>query len=256
MDLGLTGRAFVVTGGTRGLGFAAGQALVAEGARVLVSSRDADRVDRAVARLGDAAAGVAADVTDPSTPADLVAACRRAHGRLDGVFVSHGGPPAGPAAELSDDRLDVALSLAAAAPIRLVRDVTAELGAGGAVCVLTSSSSVQPIPGLAASNVARPAVWGYVKTLAKEVAPRGVRVNVLLPGRFATARVDELDRATAEAESTSVEEVRARSERRIPMRRLGDPAELGRVAAFLLSDAASYVTGAAWSVDGGSIDGL
>lgn len=256
MDLGLDGRAVVVTGGTRGLGLAAARALVAEGARVLVSSRDPERVDAAVESLGSSAAGLAADLTDPATPQRLVDACRDTHGRLDGAFVSHGGPPAGPAADLRNEDLSTALSLAAAGPIRFVRDVAAALDRGGAICVLTSSSSVQPIPGLATSNIARPAVWGYVKTLADEVAPRGVRVNIVLPGRFATDRVDELDRAAAEREGVDPAEIRSRAEQAIPLRRLGDPAELGRVAAFLLSDAASYVTGSAWAVDGGAIDAL
>lgn len=256
MDLQLTDRAFIVTGGTRGLGLAVASALVAEGARVLVSSRDAKHVERAVGRLGDRATGLAADITGTDTSASLLDACRAAFGRVDGAFISHGGPPAGSAAEMDDARLNRALSLAAAGPVRLLRDIVATLDEGGAVVVLTSSSSVQPIAGLATSNLARPAVWGYAKTLADEVAPRGVRINVLLPGRFATERVAELDAGQAQERGTRADQVRAEAESGIPLRRLGDPDELGRVAAFLLSPAASYVTGAAWAVDGGSIRAL
>lgn len=256
MDLGLTDRTFVVTGGTRGLGHATAAVLVAEGANVVVASRTPEHVDEAVARLGERSRGVTVDLTDVEAPARLIAAAREHFGGLHGAFVSHGGPAGGTATELDDDTLEQALQLATVAPIRMARAVAAELDDGGAIAVLTSSSSVQPIPGLASSNVARPAVWGYVKSLARELGPRGVRCNVVLPGRFATARVDELDAAAAERDGATVTEVRERHEAGIPLRRLGVPEELGRVAAFLLSPAASYVTGAAWAVDGGTIQGL
>ena len=261
MDLGLSGRNLVVTGGSQGLGFATAKALVTEGASVAVVSRARDHVDAAVAALEDLGAagrvtGIAVDLTDDDAPARILDAATERLGPLDGAFVSHGGPPAGPAADLDDDDLDTALDLAARAPIRFVRELVGRLDEGGAVVVLTSSSSVQPIPGLASSNVARPAVWGYCKTLATELGPRGIRCNVLLPGRFATGRVAALDEARAQREDTTVAEVRARHEAGVPLRRLGDPDELGRVAAFLLSPAASYVTGAAWAVDGGVIQGL
>lgn len=256
MDLGLSGRTYVVTGGTRGLGRAAADALVGEGANVVVCSRSRDHVDEAIGALGERAAGVAVDLRDDDAPARLVAAARESFGGIHGAFVSHGGPSAGRAADLDADTLRDALELATVAPIRLVREVAAVLEPGGAIAVLTSSSSVQPIPGLATSNVARPAVWGYVKTLSDELAGRGVRLNVVVPGRFATDRVVEIETAAAEREGRPLEEVRRETERRIPLARLGDPAELGRVAAFLLSPAASYVTGAAWAVDGGVIRGL
>lgn len=256
MDLGLTDRTFLVPGGTRGLGFAVAAALVAEGANVLVASRSSAHVDEAVATLGERASGHVSDITDPEAPATLIAAARDRFGRLDGAFVSHGGPPSGSASELDDDRLRGALELATIAPIRMVREVAAALDAGGSIAVLTSSSSLQPIPGLASSNVARPAVWAYVKSLADELAPRGIRCNVVIPGRFGTERVDELDADAAAASDRTVEEVRRAHEEAIPLRRLGRPEELGRVAAFLLSDAASYVTGSAWRVDGGTVRGL
>jgi 3-oxoacyl-[acyl-carrier protein] reductase len=263
VDLGLTGKVFLVTGGTSGLGLATARVLVAEGARVVVASRDGARVAAAVADLcgagaagGGAAAGVTVDLTDPRAPATLIAAARAEFGALDGAFVSHGGPPAGLALELSDADLDTALALAAAGPIRLLRELGLALPDGGSVVVLTSVSSIEPIPGLASSNATRTAVWGYAKTLADEVAPRGVRVNVLLPGRFGTDRLDELHASIADREGRPVDEVRAEIAAAIPMQRIGEPEELGRVAAFLLSPAASYVTGSAWRVDGGAVRGL
>ena len=256
MDLALTDRTFVITGGTRGLGYAVAEALVGEGANVVVASRSQQHVDAAVTALGDRAAGATVDITEADAAARLIAVARDRFGRLDGAFVSHGGPPAGAATDLDDATLRGALELATIAPIRVTRDVVAELEPGGAVAVLTSSSSLQPIAGLASSDVARPAVWGYVRTLADEVAPRGIRVNCVIPGRFLTGRVEELDRAAAQRSGRSVPDVRAEAEAGVPLRRLGEPAELGRVVAFLLSDAASYVTGSAWRVDGGAVSGL
>lgn len=256
MDLDLTDRVFVATGSTSGLGRAVADALVAEGARVVVAARTAADVERVAAELGEHAVGTVADLTDTGAPASLVAAAHDAFGRLDGAFVSHGGPPPSSALGLDEDALKRSLDVAAAGPIRLLQHLGTVLEAGASVVVLTSTSSLEPIGGIAGSNIARPAVWGYAKMLADEVGPRGVRVNVLVPGRFGTDRLQELFASRAAANDTTPDDERAAAEAGIPLRRIGEPAELGAVAAFLLSPAASYVTGSAIRVDGGAVRGL
>ena len=251
MDLHLTDRVFIVTGGTRGLGRATAEELVADGARVVVSGRDQESVDRAVTALvgtsgRDAAVGVAADNADPGTPAALVAAARDTWGRLDGALISVGGPPGGPVTGVSDDDWTAAFGSVFLGAVRLAREVGAELGEEGALAFVLSTSVKQPVENLAISNGLRPGLAMVAKSLADELGPRGIRVNCLLPGRVATDRVAELDAGTPDPDAT-----RARWEEAIPLRRYGAPAEFGRVAAFLLSPAASFVSGAMVPVDGG-----
>lgn len=256
MDLGLTDRHVVVTGASSGLGLATAEVLVAEGARVTIVARDEGRTLAAAARLGDDVNAVVVDLTHEDAPQRVVAGATAGHGAVHGLFVSHGGPPSGSARGLGDDDLDRAVDVALRAPVRLVREVVEVMGEGGAVAVLTSTSSVQPIPGLASSNLMRPAVWGFCKTLADELGPAGIRVNVVLPGRYDTARLRQLEDDRAARSDATRAQIRADAAGRVPLRRLGEPEELGRVAAFLLSPAASYVTGAAWAVDGGALRAL
>jgi 3-oxoacyl-[acyl-carrier protein] reductase len=250
MDLGLTDRVYVLTGASRGLGYASAQALVADGARVVISSRDLDRVTVAVEALGgpEVAVGVPADLGDPDTPSQLVEAARSTFGRLDGALISVGGPPPGTVARTSDEAWRIAFETIFLGTIRLARTVAEALTDGGAIGLVLSTSVRTPIAGLGLSNGLRPGLAGAAKDLADEYAPRGVRLVSLLPGRLLTDRSRELFAAAADP-------ARAQSdvEASIPMRRLGDPAEFGRVAAFLLSPAASYLTGITVPVDGGSL---
>ncbi|MFH8660103.1 SDR family oxidoreductase [Streptomyces afghaniensis] len=251
MDLGLKDRVYVVTGATRGLGNATARQLVADGAKVVVSGRDEKSVADAAAALGPNAVGVAVDNADPDAPARLIGAAREHFGRFNGVLVSVGGPPAGFVSDNTDEQWQAAFESVFLGAVRLARAASAELESGGVIGFVLSGSVYEPIPGLTISNGLRPGLAGFAKSLSDELGPRGVRVVGVLPGRIDTDRVRELDALSADPEAT-----RAAAESRIPLRRYGAPEEFGRVAAFLLSPAASYLTGVMVPVDGGARHGF
>lgn len=251
MDLGLKNRVYVVTGATRGLGNAAARELVADGAKVVLTGRDKERVAAAAAELGPNALGLAVDNAEPDAAARLIAAARDAFGGFDGILVSVGGPPAGFVADNTDEQWQAAFESVFLGAVRLARAAAAELDAGGVIGFVLSGSVHEPIPGLTISNGLRPGLAGFAKSLADELGPRGIRVVGLLPSRIDTDRVRELDGLSADPEAT-----RAANEARIPLRRYGAPEEFGRAAAFLLSPAASYLTGIMLPVDGGMRHGF
>ncbi|MFF5956457.1 SDR family oxidoreductase [Streptomyces luteogriseus] len=251
MDLGLKDRVYVVTGATRGLGNATARELVADGAKVVVSGRDEKTVAEAAAELGPNAVGVAVDNADPDAAARLIAAAREHWGRFNGVLVSVGGPPAGFVADNTDEQWQTAFESVFLGAVRLARAAAAEMEAGGVIGFVLSGSVYEPIPGLTISNGLRPGLAGFAKSLSDELGPRGIRVVGVLPGRIDTDRVRQLDALSADPEAT-----RAASESRIPLRRYGAPEEFGRVAAFLMSPAASYLTGVMVPVDGGARHGF
>jgi 3-oxoacyl-[acyl-carrier protein] reductase len=267
MDLHLRDRAYLVTGGSSGLGFAAAEALVGEGARVVVSSRRETSTAAAAARLADSAATadsiawIAADNADAATPERLIAMAEDRFGRLDGALVSVGGTPPGTVAATPDDAWRGSFESVFLGAVRLARGLGTYLtggangprgdgpaGTGGSVVFVLASSVRVPLAELAVSNGLFPGLAGVVKMLAEDLGPSGIRMNGILPVRIATERVRQLD-----ALSGDPDDVRARKSEDIPLRRYGEPEEFGRVAAFLLSPAASYITGAMIPVDGGSI---
>ncbi|MFF4405353.1 SDR family oxidoreductase [Streptomyces sp. NPDC001404] len=251
MDLGLKDKVYVLTGASRGLGFAAARELAADGARLVVSGRDGDAAARAAASLGTDAVGVAADNADPAAAERLVTTARERFGRLDGVLVSVGGPPPGSADGNDDDQWRAAFESVFLGAVRLARTAAEALTEGGVIGFVLSSSVYEPIPGLTISNGLRPGLAGFAKSLSVELGPRGIRVIGLLPGRIETDRLRELDTLSGDAEAA-----RARHTARIPLGRYGTPEEFGKAAAFLLSPAASYVTGVMVPVDGGALHGI
>ncbi|WP_431681092.1 SDR family oxidoreductase [Kitasatospora sp. KL5] len=253
MDLGLQQKVYVLTGATRGLGLASARELVADGARVVVSGRTEESVAAAVKSLGgeEHAFGVVADNGDPDSADRLVAAAREQFGRLDGVLVSVGGPTAGPVLRTGDEAWRGAFESVFLGALRIARTAADALGEGGVIGFVLSGSVREPIAGLGISNGLRPGLAMAAKSLADELGPRGIRVVGLMPARIDTDRVRELDALSGDAEAA-----RARASAAIPLGRYGTPEEFGRVAAFLLSPAASYLTGVMVPVDGGALRGL
>lgn len=252
MDLGLHGRTYLVSGGTRGLGHATAAALISDGASVVISGRDHAAAERAAAELAPAdALGVGADNADPASAERLVAATMARFGRLDGALISVGGPPSGSVLTTTDDAWRSSFESVFLGGVRLARTLATQLPPGGAIGFVLSTSVRSPIPDLAISNGLRAGLAMTAKTLADELGPDGIRVFGLLPGRIATDRVRELDAGQGDPEV-----VRREREATIPLRRYGKPAEFARVAAFLLSPAASYLSGVMVPVDGGALRAL
>ncbi len=247
MDLGIAGKRAAVAAASKGLGFAAAQALAAEGVRVAICGRDRATVEAATDRIGADAVPLVADVGSPEGATDFVDAAREALGGIDILVPNAGGPPVGTFASIDDvDAYAQAFSLNALSTIAMCQAAVPAMQAQGwgRVVAITSISVRQPIPNLILSNTARAGVTGFLKTLAGEVAPDGVTVNSLQPGLHATERLGALHGDGADLGAA------------IPVRHIGRPEDFGALVAFLCSDAANYVTGAAIPVDGGVSGGL
>jgi 3-oxoacyl-[acyl-carrier protein] reductase len=254
MDLGLANHRVLVGGATRGLGAAIARALAGEGARIAAMARPSPALDATAAGLDAVPVGV--DLLDPDAPAAAVRAAVDALGGLDGLVVNTGGPPAGTFAEIDEAAWQKAISNTLLSSLRLVRAALPHLrdGRDPAILIVLSSSVREPVAGLVTSNTLRPGLAGLVKSLVPEIAP--IRINGIAPGRFETDRVRELDEIRAARAGSTLDDVKAGHVARIPLGRYGDPDELGRVAAFLLSPAASYLTGVILPVDGGMVRSL
>jgi 3-oxoacyl-[acyl-carrier protein] reductase len=262
MDLGLKNKVAMIGGASKGLGFAIARALAAEGAQVSIASRNGVAIKRAADAImqetGGRAFAVAADLSKAEAIAAWHAATMAQFGGVDLLFANTGGPPAGTALSFDDGAWQAAFDLLLMSVIRTVRLVVPSIRArgGGAILIGTSSSVKEPIANLALSNVLRSGVTSLAKTLSLELAPDKIRVNTLIPGRIATDRLRQLDEMNAKQAGVALAEQQARTAATIPLGRYGAPDDFGRVGAFLLSDPASYITGASVQVDGGLIKGL
>ena len=247
MELGLAGRTALVTGASSGMGLAVAEALAEEGAHVVMFARRRELLEREAERIG--ALAVQGDITIPQHLDRLVAIATDAFGGIDVLVLNSGGPPPATATSVTPNMLDDAVALLLAAPVNLVSRCLPYLRASGQgrIVAITSSSVREPIPQLALSSALRPGLVGWLKTLAHELGPDGITVNAIAPGRIDTERLRELygdeDPSTADLEA-------------IPARRIGAPAEIAAVAAFLASRPAAYVTGTVIPVDGGLTRGL
>lgn len=249
MNLGLAGRRFVVSSGSRRIGRAVAEQLVAEGARVLLVADDA--VVREAADLGDATFGLAADLSTREGVDEVVSSAAIVLGGLDGVLVDVASPPLGNALELHEAEWQRAFDFLLAHPLRLLRELVPQMDDGGSILFATSASAIRSVRGMATWSTLCPAVSALVKVLAYELAP-AIRVNGLAHGSIDLGDAPSLEERAAKVE-IAVDEQGTRMAASIPLGGHGEPAELGRVAAFLLSPAASYVTGTTVLVDGGAV---
>jgi 3-oxoacyl-[acyl-carrier protein] reductase len=256
VDLGLSGRVALVTGGSRGLGLASAHALAAEGCSVAVASRGAEAIEAAaegLRALGVRAVGVVADMGDPDAPARAVAEAEAALGPIDVLVANAGGPPPGRFSEVDEAGWDLAVRQNLMGTIRLIRAALPGMRerGWGRVVTITSSSVREPLDGLALSNATRAGVAAVVRTLAREAGPDGVTVNNVMPGSILTDRLRELASGAPDPEAALAERAAA-----IPARRLGRPEELGELVAFLASERAAYISGVSILCDGAAARAL
>ncbi len=264
MDLNLDGRSAAVMASSDGLGRAIAMTLAREGAHVAICGRDADRLAAAKADVETCAAAGARvvalqlDVSHADAPQQLVDAAVGAFGGLDILVTNAGGPPAGPLLSFDDDAWQAAFDLTLRSVARACRAARPHLQASeqGRIVCIASSSVAAALSSLGFSNVFRPGIHGLVKTLAEELGPDGITVNLVAPGKIATGRVAMLDGKRGAASGRSAAEVRSQVEGEIPLGRYGEPVELAEVVTFLCSRAARYVSGTATLVDGGYVRAL
>jgi 3-oxoacyl-[acyl-carrier protein] reductase len=259
MDLGLKGKVALVAGASKGLGYAVALALAGEGATVSISSRDAQMIDEAARRIaretGATVIGTPVDVRSADAIEHWIAATADRFGGVDALMTNSGGPPTGAVLSFDDGAWQEASDLLLFSALRMVRAAVKSMQGrgGGAILMSTSSSVKEPIQNLGLSTVLRASVSALAKTLAIELAPMKIRVNQIIPGRIDTDRLRQLDEINSRKQGVSVDEAKAKAVAAIPLGRYGEPIEFGRAGAFLLSDAASYITGATLQVDGGQI---
>ena len=261
MDFGLKGKNAVITGSSRGLGFAVAEELAREGAHVVICGRGDDSVETAKAKLkeyGGKVIGVTADIDTPDGVDHVLTMADAALGGVDVLCMSTGGPPSGYFSELAPEAFTNSANNLIESLVRLIKGVVPGMQSKkwGRVMAVTSMSAAQPIDNLILSNTMRAGITGMMKTLANEYGPDGITFNCLMPGYTETERMDSLLRGAAEKQNVKYEEVLKAAAGSIPMGRLARPEEFAALAAFLASERASYITGCSIPVDGGWIKGI
>ncbi len=262
MDLQLKGKRALVTGASRGLGYATALSLAAEGARVAINSREPQSIEEAAHTIeestGNKALAIPGDVTDPELITRIIRQAVEGLGGLDLLVTNSGGPPSGKFEALDDEAWHGAVQLSLMSHVRLIRAALPALrrSQSASVLTITSYSVKQPIPNLVLSNSVRAATVGLTKTLALELGPEGIRFNSILPAWTETERVHELMEFRARANGTTPEEELRKQSAESPFNRMGTPQEFANAAIFLLSPAASFITGVMLTVDGGMYKGI
>jgi 3-oxoacyl-[acyl-carrier protein] reductase len=258
MDLGLKGKVAMVAGASRGLGFAVAEALAREGATVSISSSTPASIEDAAKRLSAGGSTILGTVVDVRNDEQIAAWAQKTIERFGGIdllFTNGGGPPSGAAVSFDDAAWQNAIDLLLFSALRMVRAAVPSMKqrGGGSILMSTSASVKEPIPNLGLSTVLRASVSALSKTLALELAADKIRVNQIIPGRIDTDRVKQLDDIAGKKQGITADQAKAKAMAAIPMGRYGETPEYGRVAAFILSDAAAYMTGSTVQVDGGLI---
>jgi 3-oxoacyl-[acyl-carrier protein] reductase len=261
MDLQVSGKVFFIAAASKGLGYAIARQLASNGASIAIASRNADAIREAATALsvesGQKVVGYVMDAADADSINGAMTAAVAEFGRLDGLLVNAGGPPPGEFEAFCDADWQAAFNLTLMSAVRMINAALPSLKEnGGAILAITSSYVKEPVPVMVLSNVMRAGVTSLLKTLSRQYAADNIRVNNLVPGLIYTDRIKSLDTAKSEREGTTIDEAKAANESLIPFGRYGEPDEFGKAGAFLLSSAASYITGATLTVDGGSMRSL
>ncbi len=262
MDLGMRGKTLMVAAASSGLGYAIARQCALEGARVSIMSRSVEGIEAAAERLrqetGAEILAMSVDARDPEGITRWFDNTVAKLGAPSGLLVNAGGPPAGQFADFDDAAWQSAFELTLMSTVRMIRAALPlmQQNGGGSIVAITSSSVKEPINMLLLSNVMRTGVTSLVKSLSQQYAAQGIRLNTVIPGRIDTPRVQSLDQTAAGKKGISVDAQKSASQASIPLGRYGEPEEFARAACFLLSDAASYITGSALVVDGGTMKSL